>query len=143
VPAISVSAPVVAVGETPTGDLQSPDRWDDVGWFSPGFRPGAPGHAVLNGHLDTNLTDRPTAVFWNLNKLHAGDQVHLIAADGSALDFTVTALDYYPAEKAPLNQIFGPSNDSVLQLVTCAGSWRGANLGYSERLVVTATLNTA
>jgi sortase (surface protein transpeptidase) len=143
VPAIGVNAPVVAVGETPTGDLQSPDGWDDVGWFSPGFRPGAPGHAVLNGHLDTNLADRPTAVFWNLRKLHAGDAVHLAAADGSALDFTVTALNYYPAEKAPLNEIFGPSNDSVLQLVTCAGTWRGVKLGYSERLVVTATLRKA
>ncbi len=143
VPAIGVSAPVVTVGETSTGDLQSPDGWDDVGWFSPGFRPGAPGHAVLNGHLDTNLADRPTAVFWNLRKLRAGDAVHLTAADGTTLDFTVSVLTYYPAEKAPLNQIFGPSNDSVLQLVTCAGIWRGAKLGYSDRLVVSATLNKA
>jgi sortase (surface protein transpeptidase) len=143
VPAISVSAPVVAVGETPTGDLQSPDGWDDVGWFSPGFRPGAPGHAVLNGHLDTDLASRPTAVFWNLGKLHPGDAVILNATTGSTLHFTVTALNYYPADKAPLNQIFGPSNDSIVELVTCAGTWRGAKLGYSQRLVVTATLNQA
>jgi sortase (surface protein transpeptidase) len=141
VPAISVSAPVVAVGETPDGDLQSPTGWDDVGWFSLGFRPGAPGHAVLNGHLDTNLANRPTAVFWKLDKLQRGDAVIVDGADGSTLRFTVTALNYYPAEKAPLNQIFGPSNDSVVELVTCAGTWRGTKLGYSQRLVVTATLD--
>ncbi len=143
VPAIGVSATVVALGETADGDLQSPPGWDDVGWFSPGFRPGAPGHAVLNGHLDTNLANRPTAVFWRLDRLLRGDAVIVDGADGSTLHFTVSALDYYLAEKAPLNQIFGPSNDSVVELVTCAGTWRGQKLGYSQRLVVTATLDHA
>jgi sortase A len=142
-PSIGVSAAVAALGETPTGDLQTPPDWDTVGWFSPGFRPGAPGHAVLNGHLDTTLADRPTAVFWNLRKLQPGDAVVLDGAGGSTLRFTVTTLDYYPAEHAPLNQIFGPSNDSVIELVTCAGTWRGPKLGYNQRLVVTATLDRA
>jgi sortase (surface protein transpeptidase) len=142
-PSIGVSAAIAALGETPTGDLQTPPDWDTVGWFSPGFRPGAPGHAVLNGHLDTNLASRPTAAFWNLKKLHPGDAVIVDGVGGSTLHFTVTALNYYPADKAPLSQIFGPSNDSVVELVTCAGTWRGATLGYSQRLVVTATLNRA
>lgn len=142
-PSIGVSAAVAAVGETPSGDLQTPPDWDTVGWFSPGFRPGAPGHAVLNGHLDTTLADHPTAVFWNLRKLQLGDAVVLDGSGGSTLRFTVTALDYYPAENAPLNQIFGPSNDSLIELVTCAGTWRGPKLGYSQRLVVTATLDRA
>ncbi|MEA2614482.1 MAG: hypothetical protein QOE72_265 [Chloroflexota bacterium] len=142
-PSIGVSAAIAAVGETPTGDLQTPPDWDTVGWFSPGFRPGAPGHAVLNGHLDTTLADRPTAVFWNLRKLQPGDAVLLDGTGGTTLRFTVTALDYYPAENAPLNRIFGPSNDSVIELVTCAGTWRGPKLGYNQRLVVTATLDRA
>ena len=142
-PSIGVSAAVAAVGETPTGDLQTPPDWDTVGWFSPGFRPGAPGHAVLNGHLDTTLADRPTAVFWNLRKLQPGDAVILDGAGGGTLRFIVTALNYYAAENAPLNQIFGPSNDSVIELVTCAGTWRGPKLGYNQRLVVTATLDSA
>jgi sortase A len=142
-PSIGVSAAVAAVGETPAGDLQTPPDWDTVGWFSPGFRPGAPGHAVLNGHLDTTLADRPTAVFWNLRRLQPGDAVILDGAGGSTLRFTVTALDYYPAENAPLNRIFGPSNDSIVELVTCAGTWRGPKLGYNQRLVVTATLDRA
>jgi sortase (surface protein transpeptidase) len=142
-PSIGVSAAVAAVGETPTGDLQTPPDWDTVGWFSPGFRPGAPGHAVLNGHLDTTVADHPTAVFWNLGKLQLGDGVVLDGSGGSTLRFTVTALNHYPAENAPLNQIFGPSNDSVIELVTCAGTWRGPKLGYTQRLVVTATLERA
>ncbi|MGH7750653.1 MAG: class F sortase, partial [Candidatus Dormibacteria bacterium] len=89
VPAIGISAPVDPVGETPNGDLASPPDWDSVGWFSPGFRPGAPGHAVLNGHLDTNLESRPTAVFWNLNKLHNGDQGESTGTDGSARHYSV------------------------------------------------------
>jgi sortase A len=143
VPAIGVSAPVEPVGETPSGDLQPPSGWDSVGWFSPGFRPGAPGHAVLNGHLDTNLAERPTAVFWNLGRLRAGDAVMIGGTDGSTLRFAVTAIDHYPAERAPLTQIFGASAVSVVELVTCAGTWRGAKLGYSQRLVVTATLDQA
>ncbi len=140
-PSIGVSATVAVLGETPDGDLQAPPDWDTVGWFSPGFRPGAPGHAVLNGHLDTNLASRPIAVFWDLRKLQPGDAVILDGAGGSTLHFTVTTLDYYRAENAPLNQIFGPSTESIVELVTCAGTWRGAKLGYSQRLVVTATLN--
>jgi hypothetical protein len=48
-----VRVPVIMMAVT----LQTPPDWDAVGWFSPGFRPGAPGHAVLNGHLDTTLAD--------------------------------------------------------------------------------------
>ncbi len=142
-PSIGVSAAVAALGETPDGDMQSPPDWDTVGWFSPGHLPGAPGHAVLNGHVDTNLASRPTAVFSNLGKLHPGDAVIVDGAGGHTLRFTVTALDYYPTERVPLSQVFGPSKDSVLELLTCAGTYRGARLGYSQRLVVTATLNRA
>ncbi len=140
-PSIGVSAAVAALGETPAGDVQSPPDWDTVGWFSPGYRPGAPGHAVLNGHLDTNLASRPTAVFSNLAKLHRGDAVIVDGAAGGTLRYTVTALDYYPTEKVPLDQVFGPANESVLEMLTCAGTWRGTTLGYSQRLVVTAALN--
>jgi Sortase domain len=100
VPSISVSARVVEVGQTADGDLQAPPGWNSVGWFAAGFRPGAAGHAVLNGHLDSDLASQPTAVFWNLHRLHAGDTVTVTGTDGTVLHYAVTSLDYYPAERA-------------------------------------------
>jgi len=133
IPAIKVDAPVEQVGVAPDGAMDVPRKYEDVGWFSPGYRPGEPGNAVVGGHLDS--TTGP-AVFWNLQKLNLGDTVVVQLEDGSERRFAVVAKEVYQFDQAPLQQIFGPSAKSRVNLVTCDGAFDRATKNYSKRLVV-------
>lgn len=52
--AIGINAPVEPVGVQANGDLATPtqNRWEDVGWYAAGPRPGERGSAVMDGHVD-------------------------------------------------------------------------------------------
>src|SRR3989338_6359653 len=72
IPAIGVDAAVQSVGLSwkGTGDMGIPTNFTDVAWYNGGPAPGAPGSAVINGHLDGK--EVPQAVFYNLGKLKPG-----------------------------------------------------------------------
>ncbi len=131
--AVYVNTAVEYVAKTPTGAMDVPQRWDNVGWYRLGTVPGKQGNAVIAGHLDT--TTGP-AVFWNLNKLRPGDTVTVIDDRGQAIRFRVRALQAYYVNNAPLQHIFGNTSGAHLNLITCSGYFdRGAG-GYDQRLVV-------
>jgi sortase (surface protein transpeptidase) len=112
--------------------------FDDVGWFDLGTKPGDRGSAVLDGHLD-----RPggyPAVFWNLRKLHPGDEVLVIDAEGHTLHFRVMQVALYPPRQAPLQAIFGNMGGRYLNLITCAGDWIPSEHQTTLRLVVYTAL---
>lgn len=141
IPTIGVNAPVEGVGVTPDGDLAVPQRhpWDDVGWYTAGSRPGERGSAVIDGHLD-----RPhglPAVFWRLREMRVGDKVQVINASGKTLTFHVNAIELYPPQDAPIQQIFGNHNGDYLNLITCAGDWIPSQHQTTLRLVVYTSLD--
>lgn len=109
-----------------------------MGWYEPGPLPGAPGSAVIEGHLDQVVS--PYAVFFNLDQLKPGDEVDVADAQGRTVRFAVTGRTVEPYN-APTNDIFdgaatSSGSESLLNLVTCAGTWIEAQHQYNERLVV-------
>jgi hypothetical protein len=144
IPAISINAAVEEVGILTNGafagDMSTPAQspWEHVGWYAAGPRPGERGSAVVDGHLDDNYGS--PAVFWNLRKLHAGDEVQVIMSNGKKLTFRVTRIAYYPPQAAPLQDIFGNSGGIYLNLITCAGDWIPSQHQTTLRLVVYTTL---
>ena len=141
IPAIGVNAPVEDVGVTSGGDLAVPQQhpWEDVGWYAAGPRPGERGSAVIDGHLD-RLYGLP-AVFWHLRDMRVGDKVLVIDASGKTLTFHVNAIELYPPQDAPIQQIFGNYNGDYLNLITCAGDWIPSQHQTTLRLVVYTTLD--
>lgn len=140
IPTIGVNALIEGVGVTPGGDLAVPQGqpWDDVGWYASGPRPGERGSAVIDGHLD-----RPggsPAIFWRLRDMRVGDEVTVIDAAGKTLHFHVREIAYYAPQDAPIQQIFGNSNGSYLNLITCAGDWIASQQQTTLRLVVYTSL---
>ncbi len=140
VPSLHIDAPIEEVGRTADGSMEVPaqQQWDGVGWYKYGPVPGEKGSAVIDGHLD-----RPggsPAVFWYLHELHAGDTVMVVTHDGKTLRFSVTMLQRYAPEQAPLANIFGDQSGSYLNLITCAGQWIASEHQTTQRLVVYATL---
>ena len=144
IPAINLDADIEEVGILTNGDFAgdmdtpSRNRWEHVGWYDAGPRPGERGSAVIDGHLD-----RPhgyPAVFWRLRELHAGDEVSVVMSNGKKLTFRVTRIAYYTPHAAPLQDIFGNSGGIYLNLITCAGDWIPSQHQTTLRLVVYTTL---
>ena len=140
IPSIGLDAPVENVNIQSNGDLGTPmqNQWEGVGWYSNGPRPGQAGSAVIDGHLD-----RPggyPAVFWYLRNVQVGDIIMVVDTNGKTLRFRVTRTAAYPPLAAPLQEIFGDTGGTYLNLITCAGTWIPTQHQTTLRLVVYTTL---
>jgi sortase (surface protein transpeptidase) len=133
VPRLDIDTNIQHVGYTEDGRMDEPDEWDEVAWFQYGFFPGAPGNAVIAGHLDS---DTGPAIFAGLYLMELGDEVHVTGEDGEELTFRVIDIERVAAEDAPLDRIFGPSDTPQLNLITCEGHFDPEEEDYDHRLIV-------
>ncbi|MTH55440.1 sortase [Bacillus mangrovi] len=133
IPKIDVSASIENVGTLLNGQMDVPKDDQNIGWFQPGVKVGNPGNAVLAGHVDNKTGP---AVFYNLKKLEAGDEIKVKDGEGKELVFIVKRKESYPRDKAPLNEIFGSAGGRNLNLITCTGTFDRDNRTHEERLVV-------
>ncbi|WP_315906597.1 sortase [Priestia koreensis] len=140
IPAIDVDADVEKVGLLESGAMDVPKKVNNVGWFEPGVRPGGKGNAVLAGHVDSKTGP---AIFFNLKKLKAGDEIILTDKYKNSLTFVVQDKESYLRDDAPLQKIFGPASESYLNLITCTGKFDRSVGTHQERLVVYTKLKKA
>ncbi len=140
IPALEVSSAIVPVGLTGNGQMETPERYSDVGWYQNGAVPGQPGRAVLAGHLDS--FDGP-AVFYRLGQLLPGDLIYIHSSAGnSPSEYIVRDLALFWTDLAPVAEIFGATDAAELVLITCGGPYDRGSASYLQRLVVYATLST-
>ena len=133
IPALNVDAEVDGYGLNETGAMAVPEDGETVGWYKLGAKPGGMGNAVIAGHVDDYAGP---AVFFHLKNLQIGDEVMVEGANGETLTFLVTRLESYPYDNAPLREIFGPSSERRLNLITCTGTYNRSTQTHAERLVV-------
>jgi hypothetical protein len=138
IPRIGVDASVEAVGLLNNGSMDVPRALDDAGWLGTSAVPGSVGNAVIDGHLD-GRAGQPAA-FWSLGELRAGDVIYVTMGDGRQMQFAVTRVARYQRGSVPLVNVFGPSHQAHLNLITCAGPYLGRDGGYRDRLVVFTAL---
>lgn len=138
IPKIGVSAPLVPVKTTASGDLEAPPGPDIVGWWAAGPRPGDPGNALVTGHVDTAGPPPRAAIFWRLRELNAGDQFFVKTDKGERLPFTVESTKLYNRINAPVEQIMGFQIGRVVTVISCEGVF--AQGDYSDRRIVRARL---
>lgn len=127
IPVIGVDAAVEQVGKTPDGAMDVPHDYNDTAWYQPGPRPGEPGNAVIDGHVDSTTGK---AVFWDLRRLTPGDQIVVVGDDGKERRFVVTGLEAYAHTDVPLDRVFGASPGAHLNLITCDQTSR---FDYTQR----------
>jgi sortase (surface protein transpeptidase) len=135
IPSIGVRAPIVGVGLRADGAMQTPDP-GQVGWYRHGPKPGAPGPAVLVGHVDTRTGPD---VFYRLRELRPGDEILVGRPDGTTARFLVGRLERHPKTALPTSQIWTPTSRRQLWLITCAGIWDDATGHYRDNLIVYAS----
>jgi LPXTG-site transpeptidase (sortase) family protein len=136
IPSIRVGAPISVKGVDAHGVMQDPNSWNDVAYYNftgrPGFGDG--NNAVFAGHVD--YIRHGPAVFWDLNKLKKGDEVHIKLQDGTDYTYYVTQMAVYPADDAPVEDIIGGTPHESVTLITCNGVFSAGE--YNNRLVVRA-----
>jgi len=135
VPAIGVDSPLSSLGVDPTGALLPPADFRRAGWFGAGAVPGEIGPAVIAGHVDSY---RGPAVFFRLDELSPGDEVLVQRADGTTARFTVSRVGRYPKSAFPTAEVYGPTPDAQLRLITCGGAFDRSRRSYVDNVVVYA-----
>ena len=135
IPSLGVNAAVETVGIKTDGTMGTPKNFDNVGWYSPGSKPGEEGPAVFAGHVNNGGIRK--GVFEKLSKIKTGDYVTVEDAAGRSKIYKVSSVREYPAE-APAGELFAPGGPSRLVLITCDGEWLPAERTFDKRLVVVA-----
>lgn len=138
IPAIGVRAEVESVGLDENQLMDTPDDYHATAWYNLGPRPGEPGSAVIDGHVDT--PDGKPAVFANITALVPGDTISVSDGNGHSLAFRITHTESYPTDEFPVSIVFGPSKVAKLNLITCGGTWDRSRATYTERVVVFSEL---
>jgi hypothetical protein len=136
IPAIGVDAAIQSVGLFWNGDgeMGIPSNFTDVAWYNGGPRPGMPGNAVIDGHLDGRNVKE--AVFYNLGKLKPGDLVEVVDQNGKTWQFQVVRLAMYDYNASTTDIFSGDLSQARLNLITCAGDWIKSQNLYNQRVVV-------
>jgi Sortase domain len=135
VPRIGVDSALEKLGKAKDGTIELPAAPSHAGWYDQGPRPGAPGPAVIIGHVDW---DHGPAVFYRLRELTVGDEIDVDRADGSTATFTVTRTQQIPKTDFPTDLVYAPSLQTSLRLVTCGGSFNHAVRSYRDNVIVYA-----
>nr|WP_052442822.1 class F sortase [Streptacidiphilus neutrinimicus] len=140
IPAIGVDTSLLRLGLAADGTVQVPPIAADApaGWYDGSVTPGERGSSVVLGHVTVGRYG--DGVFLRLGHLAAGDRIEVTRADGTTADFTVTSTHRYAKSSFPDQQVYGPSPQPVLNLVTCAGAPNTATHTYPDNLVVSAVL---
>ena len=140
--AIGVDAAIQSVGLSWKGDgaMGIPTNFTDAAWYNQGPRPGMPGIAVINGHVDGKDVEK--AVFYNLGTLKPGDKVEVVDKKGNTAQFRVVGSKTYDYDSPTTDIFIGDSAKVQLNLITCSGDWNREKKTYQQRTVVTAELVT-
>jgi len=136
IPSLQVDAPVGPVGTLADRSVEVPERYEDVGWYDGGARPGEDGPAVLLGHVDSKAGP---AVFVRLPQVEVGAVIQVVDAQGGITRFAVDRVQQYPKTRFPTKAVYLPVLRPELRLITCGGAFDRATGHYMDNIVVYAS----
>ena len=143
VPSAGLKSSIVKVGRTNTGAMGSPDNPYVIGWLDSSAVPGEVGNALLAGHRDfEDLSGNVgTGVCWELVNTVVGDQ--MIVRDNENdiyYVYTVTEASTVNPRDPDSARYLKNTDEPVITLITCTGSFNADTHQYSHRLVVVGVL---
>ena len=134
IPALGVQAKVEQVGVDNQNNMDIPRDPNNAAWFKPGTVPGQVGNSVMDGHLD--WYGIPQGIFFYRSSLKPGDRLYVRDDKGTDRAFVVTGQLLCVYNKCPLQDVFGKTSLTRLNLITCAGVFNRASQNYDKRLVI-------
>jgi hypothetical protein len=136
IPLIGVRTNLITLGLAQGGAMQVPSSTTVAGWYTGSPRPGSIGSAIIVGHIDS---ETGPGVFYRLSEVRSGDDVFVKRADGTTAEFRVTSIQTYLKDQFPTEEVYGPTPDAELRLITCGGAFDSATGHYLSNIVVYAT----
>ena len=138
IPRLEVEAPIIPLGLQEDGSIEVPEDPDSAGWWLGGPEPGETGPAVILGHVDSQ--EEGPAVFFYLQYLDPGDEIHIDRVDGSTVTYVVESTERHDKDEFPTDAVYGPTEDPTLRLVTCGGDFDFGVRTYADNVIVFASL---
>jgi hypothetical protein len=134
IPSLRVDAVVESVGVDAENRMDTPRDPRNVAWFNPGARPGQRGNAVVAGHVD--FAGLGPAVFWEVRLLKPGAEVFVTDDAGLRWRFVVQGVESYLVEEFPGGRVFGETDETNLNLISCIGDFDPVTQSYNQRVVI-------
>jgi LPXTG-site transpeptidase (sortase) family protein len=127
------------LGVTKKGGFDNPpvEKPQLGSWYNLGPRPGAPGPAVILGHINGN---GKLGLFRYLDTVKSGDRVTVYREDGSKLTFKVYKTQQVVKTEFPTSAVFGETGASELRLISCGGDYDKDNRRYLSNVIAYARL---
>ncbi len=136
IPSIGVDAQVAGIGLLSGGSMDVPDNLWTSAWLSTGARPGQAGTSVIAGHRGIGTP----AVFSHLEYVRSGERIYVSDAAGGELVYEVTRVVSLDLSAATQVEVFGPTSQQQLVVITCIGEYIRSTRTYDHRLVVFSRL---
>ena len=143
VPSARLKSTIVEVGRTNSGAMGSPDNPYVVGWLNSSAAPGEEGNVLLAGHRDFEDKDGNvgTGVCWELVNTVEGDQMLVHDQERNIyFVYTVTEAATVNPSDPGAGRYLKNTDDPVITLITCEGSFNADTHQYSHRRVVVGVL---
>jgi sortase (surface protein transpeptidase) len=134
IPAIQVDSALEDLTLDSAGALRAPVDYARAGWYAEGTVPGEVGPTVIAGHVDSR---KGPAVFFRLYQLRPDDLIQ-VQRGARWVIFRVVATARYPKDRFPTADVYGPTPDAQLRLITCGGVFNKTRRSYVDNVVVYA-----
>jgi sortase (surface protein transpeptidase) len=113
--------------------LQVPPDATTVGHYLRAAAPGGRGPAIYASHVDYRGVE---GGFVHLKDVEAGDQVLLERADAVTVVYTVERVEQVAKDNFPTAEVYGPTSEPEIRLVTCGGELDSDARSYDDNIVV-------
>ncbi len=143
IPAIGISnTPVLKLGLSKSGAINTPDNIYETGWYDGSSLPGQSGAMFIYGHVSSWSAD---GIFFNLKKLVYGDNILITTGNNTVYIYRVSSTKVYPYNNVNMQQVLSPINAKLpgLNLMTCTGQVIRGTSEFNERLVVFSSLSNS
>ncbi|WP_143186344.1 class F sortase [Paenibacillus sp. P3E] len=137
IPSISVKAVIKPVTILANGQMDVPKNTGVTGILYPGILPGEKGNVIIDGHVDSYTGP---AVFYKLKKLKQGDLIIVSDQLKHRLTYTVQSAEVFTPAEAPVERIFGKTDEYRMNLITCTGRYSRKKKEHEQRLVIFAKI---
>jgi len=138
IPTIHVFSEIKPVGVLANGQMDVPESTNLVGILYPGVLAGAKGNLVMDGHVDSYTGP---AVLFDLKKLKPRDIIIVRDNMDHQLTYRVESVESFITSEAPIERIFGETDEIRLNLITCTGAYSRKKKEHQKRLIVFAKLD--
>lgn len=143
IPGIGVDTPVMKLGLAADGTVGVPpiEAHAPAGWYDGSPTPGQVGPSVILGHVTVGRFG--DGVFLHLDRMKAGDRVVVVLEDGVSAVFRVDSVQTVAKTEFPTAAVYGNVDHPALRLITCGGVRAADGSGYTDNVVVYASLVSA